>query len=209
MLLKTSGAILIIIITLAAVVLVTGVVFAVLSPLSLVLLQLQPGMSPVWYYGAGAVSGLVPWLGVALSTLSDVLPPHWRAPAFGLLIVGFSLGFALAPQLAFFLGHLGVSIVSLAAILVALLLLLLAFPETLPPETARQARRARQEQMQGLSAVQTVLWSVLVRPIWELSILNRNRLFRLLSALAFFSGMVSSGEYVGAGDDLCTLREES
>jgi MFS family permease len=178
--------------------LILGVLLSALSPLSLVLLQRRPGLSPAWYYGAGAISGLVPWLGVALSTLSDVLPPPWRAPAFGLLLVGFSLGFALAPQLALGLGHFGVSLVSLAAMLLALLLLLLAFPETLPPETARQARRARREQRQGLSALQTVLWSVLVRPLWELSILNRNRLFRLLSALAFFSGMVSSGEYVAA-----------
>lgn len=41
---------------------------------------------------------------------------------------------------------------------------------------------------------ETILWNICYRPIWELSILNRNRLFRLLSLLAFFSGIAASGE---------------
>jgi MFS family permease len=39
-----------------------------------------------------------------------------------------------------------------------------------------------------------ILWNICYRPIWEISILNRNCLFRLLSLLAFFSGMVLAGE---------------
>lgn len=35
---------------------------------------------------------------------------------------------------------------------------------------------------------------LMYRPIWELSILNRNRLFRLLSCLAFFNTMAASGD---------------
>jgi DHA1 family tetracycline resistance protein-like MFS transporter len=38
-----------------------------------------------------------------------------------------------------------------------------------------------------------VKW-LIVRPIREISILNRNTFFRLISLLAFFSGMVSSGD---------------
>mmetsp|Transcript_14737 Transcript_14737/g.23039 ORF Transcript_14737/g.23039 Transcript_14737/m.23039 type:complete len:642 (-) Transcript_14737:88-2013(-) len=38
-----------------------------------------------------------------------------------------------------------------------------------------------------------VLCRIATRPMRELSILNRNKLFRLLSALAFFSGMVTAG----------------
>jgi MFS family permease len=174
-------------------VMIVGLLISSLSPLLLVGLQLQSEMSPFWYYLAGAVSGLVSWIGVALSTLSDVMPPHWRAPSFGLLLVGFSVGFAVAPQLAFLLGHFWVSVMSLASIWFGIIVLVCFFPETLPPEMALVARLAREEQVEGLSSSQKALWSM-YRPIWELSILNRNRLFRLLSCLAFFSGMVSSGE---------------
>lgn len=174
-------------------ILVMGVLISSISPLCLVLLQLRPEMSPFWYYSAGAMTGLVSWVAVALSALSDVMPPRWRAPSFGLLLAGFSLGFALAPQLALVLGRFNVSVMSLLAVWAGLLTLVLFFPETLPPETAVEARDVREEQMDGLSGSQKALWAI-YRPIWELSILNRSRLFRLLSSLAFFSGMVSSGE---------------
>jgi MFS family permease len=150
-------------------------------------------MSPFWYYFAGAMTGLVSWVAIALSALSDVMPPKWRAPSFGLMLAGFSLGFALAPQLALVLGHFKVSVMSLTVIWMGLVTLVFFFPETLPPETAIEARDVREEQMDGLSGAQKILWTM-YRPIWELSILNRSRLFRLLSCLAFFSGLVSSGE---------------
>jgi MFS family permease len=175
---------------------IVGVLVNSLSPLLLVLLQLNTNMSPFWYYAAGALSGLVSWIGVVLSTLSDVMPPEWRAPSYGLVLVGFSFGFALAPQLAFFLGHFYVSLLSLFAIWIGLFILIFFLPETLPPEIAYEAKLVRDEQMnlQTSTSTQRVLYSIFYRPFWELSILNRNRLFRLLSCLAFFSGMVSSGE---------------
>ena len=172
---------------------VIGVTVSSLSPLCLVLIQLNPGMSPFWYYGAGALTGLVSWFAVALSALSDVLPPRWRAPGFGLLLAGFSFGFALAPTLALILGHFRVSVMALATVWAALAVVIFFFPETLPPEVAVEARDTREELTEGLSGPQKVLWAI-YRPVWELSILNRSRLFRLLSCLAFFSGMVSSGE---------------
>ena len=130
---------------------------------------------------------------MALSALSDVMPPRWRAPSFGLLLAGFSLGFALAPSLALLLGHFRVSLMALGTVVTAVVVVVFFFPETLPPELALEARDVRQEQMEGLNAQKKALW-VLYRPIWELSILNRSRLFRLLSALAFFSGIVTAGE---------------
>ena len=170
-----------------------GVMLSCLSPLCLVLTQIYPDMKPFWYYGAGGLSGLVSWIAVALSALSDVMPPRWRAPSFGLLLAGFSLGFALAPSLALLLGHFRVSLMALGTVVTAVVVVVFFFPETLPPELALEARDVRQEQMEGLNAQKKALW-VLYRPIWELSILNRSRLFRLLSALAFFSGIVTAGE---------------
>jgi hypothetical protein len=177
-------------------VMITGVLVNSLSPLLLVVLQLQTNLSPFWYYAAGAISGFVSWIGVALSTLSDVMPPEWRAPSYGLVLVGFSFGFALAPQLTFFFGHFYVSLLSLAAIWSGLVILIVFLPETLPLEVAREAQLVRDEQMNlhTTTLAQRVIYSIFYRPFWELSILNRSRLFRLLSCLAFFSGMVSSGE---------------
>jgi MFS family permease len=177
-------------------IMILGLFINSLSPLFLVLLQLNPYMSPFYYYSVGTLSGLVSWIGVALSTLSDVMPSHWRAPSYGLVLVGFSLGFAVAPQLAFLLGHWYVSLVSLGTIWFGIFILMFFVPETLAPNIAAEAKRVRQEQIehQTSTATQRILYNVFYRPFWELSILNRNRLFRLLSCLAFFSGMVSSGE---------------
>jgi len=150
-------------------------------------------MSPTWYYFAGTVPGLVNWIAVALSSLSDAMPPKWRAPSFGMLLAGFSLGFAMAPQLALALGHFRVSVFSFTLVAIGFVMTLCFFPETLSPDVAVQATFARQSQLEGLSRRQKILWNI-KRPAWELMILNRNRLFRLLSLLAFFSGMVSSGD---------------
>lgn len=174
-------------------ILVLGIFLSSLSPLCLLLLQIRPQMNPFWYYCVGSIQGLINWIAVALSALSDVMPPKWRAPSFGLLLAGFSLGFAMAPQLALMLGHLKVTVVSLCMVLIGLMVIVCTFPETLPPENAAEARRARQQHTEGLKGKDRLFWN-LYRPLWELSILNRSRLFRLLSALAFFSGLVQSGD---------------
>jgi DHA1 family tetracycline resistance protein-like MFS transporter len=173
-------------------------------------------MQPLWYYTVGAIQGLVSWIAIALSALSDVMPKQWRAPAFGMLLAGFSFGFALAPQLAILLGHFRVTVMSLTMLLSGFLVVLCFFPETLSPEESQRARLIRQEQYHEIinhnthnntdeeSSTSTIhtttttiqkqlLWMV-YRPLWELTILNRNQLFRLLSALAFFSGIVSAGD---------------
>jgi MFS transporter, DHA1 family, tetracycline resistance protein len=150
-------------------------------------------MSPVYFYGVDAIQGLVNWIAVALSALSDVMPPRWRAPSFGLLLAGFSLGFALAPALALFLGHVRVTVLSLVMVLLGFFVIVFSFPETLSRESAAQARRTRQALLAETPQRNPLVWNM-YRPLWELSILNRNRLFRLLSCLAFFSGLVSSGD---------------
>jgi hypothetical protein len=39
----------------------------------LVLLQLHHRMNPIWYYAAGSATGLIGWVSVTLSALSDVV----------------------------------------------------------------------------------------------------------------------------------------
>jgi len=174
-------------------ILVIGVLLSTLSPLCLVMMQLCPEMSPFWFYAVGSSSGLVNWIAVALSALSDVMPPKWRAPSFGLLLAGLSLGFAMAPGLALLLGHFNVSVMSLFAVLLGVVVSVVFFPETLAPQAALEAKMKREARLEGLNSKEKLLWNI-KRPIFELSILNRNRLFRLLSSLAFFSGVVSSGD---------------
>lgn len=164
------------------------------SPLALVLLQVFEHMSPDWYYIAYGSTGLVSWIAVALSALSDVMPPQWRAASFGLLLAGFGLGIALAPSLAVFFTKFQVSVLALSVSTVGLIFSVLFFPETLSAEASAEARRVRAEQFgRESTAWGRIVW-MLCRPLRELSILNRSNLFRLLSLLAFFSGVVVTSD---------------
>lgn len=175
--------------------LILGTFLATLYPLCLVLIQLDENMNPFWYYASGSINGVVNWIALALSALSDVMPPKWRAPSFGLLLAGFSLGFALAPILAIVFNHFQVSIFSFSLMVLGFVLTVLFFPETLSPEAAAEAAQTRAAQYtQHSTLIGKILWSA-ARPLRELCILNRNQLFRLLSLLAFFSGMVTSADH--------------
>ena len=150
-------------------------------------------MSPYWYYSAGACSGLVNWFAVALSSLADVLPQQWRAPGIGLLLSGFFFGFSLSPIFSIFLDHIRLSVLSVFVVAAGFMVTVAFLPETLPPRVAEEARRRRSDENVPAHCVPRLLWRLL-RPIREMAILNRNNFFRLLSTLAFFSGMVSSGD---------------
>jgi len=101
------------------------------------------------------------------------------------------------------------------------LLTVFVVPETLQPHVAEDAKRRRKEQntmdderdhQQVADQDQrwfSVFWKfyygsclcrtvrrLAMRPFREMSILNRNCFFRLISALAFFTGMVMSGDQV-------------
>ena len=161
-------------------ILLLGVFLSTLSPLFLLLVQLNHGMSPIWYYTVGALQGLVNWIAIALSALSDVMPQKWRAPSFGLVMAGFSVGFALAPQLALLLGHFRVTVMSISIVLLAFLIVLCFFPETLPADVAERAKITREMELNELETKKEKAWWYISRPARELSILNRNRLFRLV-----------------------------
>jgi MFS transporter, DHA1 family, tetracycline resistance protein len=184
--------------------LVAGLAMGCFPSLLLWLMQLLPHMSPRWYYGMYASTGLFNWVAVAFSALADVLPPSVRAPGIGLLMAGFMLGFSLAPLLAWLLSAQQLTLVSFVTVVVGLVGTILFVPETLPPDLAAEARQKRLEQQQQqelhrhdhsnriLRSIRRFLW----RPFQEMSILNRNKFFRLISSLAFFSGMVASGDQI-------------
>jgi DHA1 family tetracycline resistance protein-like MFS transporter len=162
-------------------------------------------MSPWWYYGMSApLQGIISWSTVALSSLTDAVPQaHHRAPSFGLAMAGLAIGFALGPMAVVQLGHVGVSILSLFMICVALTFAIWCVPETLSPQASARAKMMRQQQQQqqhyltntnGNNNKQRWFLWYMYRPMWELSILNRDHLFRLLALLAFLCGIVSSGD---------------
>eukprot|EP00526_Cylindrotheca_closterium_P005730 CAMPEP_0113604000 /NCGR_PEP_ID=MMETSP0017_2-20120614/1568_1 /TAXON_ID=2856 /ORGANISM="Cylindrotheca closterium" /LENGTH=562 /DNA_ID=CAMNT_0000512409 /DNA_START=177 /DNA_END=1865 /DNA_ORIENTATION=- /assembly_acc=CAM_ASM_000147 len=185
-------------------ILTIGLFISMLSPLSLYVIQLVPTMNPWWYYGIHITTGFVNWVAVALSSLNDVLPQKFRAPGLGLFLAGFMLGFSLAPIFSIFLSHLHLALTSFIMAFFGFLCTIFIVPETLPPHVAAEARRRRSElysnnnnEATAISFPQRVQNNIkwlIVRPIRELSILNRNTFFRLISLLAFFSGMVSSGD---------------
>jgi len=207
--------------------LLLGVFFTMMPPLVLVLLQAVPASAvwgnPIWYYRAGMLTGLVNFFAVSLSSVADVVEPRHRATGFGLVLAGFSLGFAVAPTLAVLLGHWTVSVLSFLSVLLGFLTVAFFFPETVPTRASARVHRLRRREMDNLRSrnedddddadadgggggnnnnnnnnrtiTATELWCwMLKRPARELSIVNRNRLFRILAILAFFSGAVQSAD---------------
>jgi DHA1 family tetracycline resistance protein-like MFS transporter len=172
-----------------------GIGLRLLGPMTLVLMQVYDGMSPFPYYVLHASSGFVNWMALALSSLSDVIPAEWRAPAFGMVMAGFSLGFALSPILAVFMSHFVVSIFAFIILVGGFIFACFYMPETLSPESAAQARLKRLSERPVMNTQADVWKYNLLRPAQELMILNRNKLFRLLSALAFFSGCISNADH--------------
>lgn len=174
--------------------LLLGIGLSVLPPLCLVLLQLHEGMDPAVYYASSALTGVVSWSAVALASLSDVMPPLWRAPAFGLVLAGLSLGLALAPTLAVFLGHLGASLFALSVATAGFAFACAALPETRSPGAAARTRAKRLAARPPRAGRAAAFRRAALRPVRELLILNRNALFRLLAAVAFFSGIVGTAD---------------
>lgn len=171
-----------------------GIGLSLLAPLNLVLMQLYPNTDPFLYYASHAISGAVSWMAVALSAISDVMPPVWRAPSFGLVLAGFSMGFAVSPILAVFMSHLTISIFSLSILVIGFVFVSFYMPETLSSEAAQKARLNRVAEMRVIESEFDMWKYYAMRPINDLLILNRNTLFRLMSALAFFSGCVGSAD---------------
>jgi len=64
-------------------------------------------------------TGLVYWVAIALSSLSDVILSEW-SPSFELLLAGFSLGFTFFALFALVLGHFCVSFFSLILVVVGI-----------------------------------------------------------------------------------------
>lgn len=171
-------------------IMVISLFLSMLSPLMLLLMQLVPLMEPFWFYVIDCTTGAVNGMSISFAMLSDVMPPKWRAPAFGMYLAAYYIGFSFAPSLPLIMTHFQVSILSLLLLFIGFLFAICLLPETLPENVAEQNQAAREEQIERLG------WRVMIRPIMEMSILNRDSFLRLLSAGSFLSGMVYSSDAV-------------
>ena len=92
------------------------------------------------------------------------------------------------------MSHLDISVFSLVILVASFIFVCAYMPETLSPEAAQKARLTRAAEMPSMDTQLDVFKYYMLRPINDLMILNRNTLFRLMSALAFFSGVVGSAD---------------
>lgn len=176
-------------------IMILSMFLSLLSPLVLVTMQVTPSLDPVWYFIAFALIGLVNFMSISFSMLSDIMPPHYRAPSFGLFISSWYLGFAGSPSLTLVMNHFQVSLLSVFTSILGFLFSCCALPETLPEAVAE---RNLSERLAGTATAQdgesALLRKAIFRPIREMSILNRDAMFRLLTVAYFFSGMVFSSD---------------
>lgn len=153
----------------------------------------QPTASPLIYYSARSIHGLVNWMAIALSAMADCLPPHMRAAGVGIYMAGFWGGLCIAPSFVLFLGHTNVIILSCILQFAGLATTICFFPETLSNSAAEEARQRRKLNSDSRGVIGRLLWNLSL-PFRELSIVARDGFFQLLSALAFFNGMVTAGD---------------
>ena len=169
---------------------VLAMMLSTLSPAMLVLMQVISSMEPAWFYFFDSTTGAVNSMSIAFAMLSDIIPSICRAPAFGMFLAAYYIGFSFAPSLPLLMTQYQVSLISLLLLLLGVLFALFWLPETLPADVAEHNRAIREQQEVELG------WKIILRPIMALSILNRDTFFRLLAAGSFLSGIVYSSDAV-------------
>jgi Na+/melibiose symporter-like transporter len=157
-----------------------------LSPAALLLIQVCPTIHPGWYFVVDSFTGMLSFFSIAYSMLSDSMPPRHRAASFGLFFGAFFSGIAVGPLLAVMLDHVQVAFVSFLVRVVALVFCLVALPETLRPEIAAGNIEKRR--------VAPIQATTMLRPLYEMSILCRNKTLVLLTIGTFLSKLVFSAD---------------
>jgi len=157
------------------------------TPLSLLMIQISDRASPYWYYFSRAIQGLVYSTSMCFTVLADVMPPKMRSPSNGLFLAIYLFGNGMSQILAKVLSHLMVTIVAAILLLSACIFIIMVFRESLPEEAKRKALSNRREEGNN--------WGkIILRPIRELSIINRNKFFRLLAFVSVCSAMTHSSD---------------
>mmetsp|Transcript_39876 Transcript_39876/g.96242 ORF Transcript_39876/g.96242 Transcript_39876/m.96242 type:complete len:656 (+) Transcript_39876:120-2087(+) len=111
--------------------LILSIFLYTLSPAALLYIQRFPKADPVWYFGARATVGIMDFNTIAFAALSDVIPTVHRAASFAVILGGFYVSYAFGPALAVVLSHQQATFASWVLSIVALVVAILFFPETL------------------------------------------------------------------------------
>lgn len=169
-----------------------GVFLFNMGPLFLLFVQVIPTLNPAWYFVANSSPGLLSWYGICYAIMSDVVPPGLRAPALSLIQIFAFSATSFVPLLAVIFGHTGAALISSAFCGLGLLYGAIFLPETLKLENKKEAIRKRNEELKNVST----LLSLICRPVREMSLLNRNRFFRLIPFVVILNGMVVAGDKI-------------
>jgi len=175
--------------------LLAAALLSVPQPLALVFMQSYHSLNPIFYYAATSISGLVNYMPVVFAALADITPPKYRAPSFGLTMASFYIAFSTSPYVVTLASKKKVvSMTSLFLAIFSCLFTLIFVPETLPKDMSNsvglQQREARIQNEYGMSMTKKLL----LRPFRDLSILNRNKMSRIIAMMVVLSGMVYSSD---------------
>ena len=166
-----------------------------LAPIVLVGMEFSPTMEPIYYYVASSLIGAVSYSSIAFAIISDSVLEEYRTASFGVIMAGFYSGFCLSPFLALLLSHIQVSILSAVLTGGALTYTMVCFPETLPESVrAMNQQLVMEQQTDRAQSLGNRIGTGLIRPLREISILNRDRIIRLVASASFFSSMVYAAD---------------
>ena len=169
-----------------------GLAISCLPTMTLVAFQEVDDMNPLWFYGAISITGVISWFAILVAGISDVIEPRWRTAAYGVTSVGWGIGFSISPSFAVTLSNQAASVASLSLLCSGFLYAYFFIPETLSKEIADKnaEERKRREDLSESTMKRTIY-----RPFRDMTILNRNSLFRTMAIVNCLSSMAFSAEF--------------
>ena len=212
------------------VVLTLGYVLMALTPLTVWLIQVVPttptppsssaarfvatvlnGLTnPIWFYLSSASHGLISVFTICITILSDIMLPEYRAPAYGIFLSTYYIGFSVAQLLPKVFAPITVSMISFLVLLLGSFFSAMALPETVSKDSQQRAIRRNEQQYNSTNTNATATAGggntttftaecgryirIVLRPILELRIVFRNRFFRLVALISVCSGMIYSSD---------------
>lgn len=122
--------------------------------------------------------------------MADVTHPRIRAVAFSFLLVCGASAISLSQQFDVSLGNSSFMVISIIISMSGLIFGFFFMPETVSNENMEIAKvEWKEEQERG-----TTIFNKVFRTFYDLAILNRTVLLRLIGLLLFFSSLVRAGE---------------
>ena len=195
--------------------LIVSMLLMTLAPAVLVMMLKIKSIQPYWFYTANAITGIITNDALFFASLSDNCPVSFRAGRFAMIMAGFYTGFTFAPSFSLYLSHLSASWLSLGLSIMALLVTILFFPETLvtspstptptsiiteaaPAEEGEEEAEAETDEPNEYSVCKSIrecnslraIGAVMIRPLREMTILNRGGAMRLIALGSFLSAAV-------------------